>query len=102
MNMENTKDSKTDDPTNNGKEFAPWVLDNIRKSEFAKGFVDRVLGHLRELHQTRAEASAFNKVTRLEHCLQTATLAYQAGEDEEYVGLLRLLSTICSEGAEKG
>ncbi|MFL2771089.1 MAG: HD domain-containing protein [Rhodospirillaceae bacterium] len=83
--MGDKQDSRADDPTDNGKEFAPWVLDNIRKSEFAKGFVDRVLVHLRELHQTRAEGSAFSKVTRLEHCLQTATLAYKAGEDEEYV-----------------
>ena len=75
----------TEDPTNNGTTFAPWVLPSLQKSEFTKAFVDRILAHLKELDKTRAESAAFNKVTRLEHCLQTATLAHQAGEDEEYV-----------------
>ncbi len=73
------------DPTQGGTAFAPWVLPGLQKSEFTKGFVDRILTHLKELDETRAEARGFNKVTRLEHCLQTGTLAHQAGEDEEYV-----------------
>lgn len=77
--------STLEDPTNNGTQFAPWVLPGLQKSEFSKAFVDRILAHLKELDDSRAEAPAFNGVTRLEHCLQTATLAHQAGEDEEYV-----------------
>jgi len=74
-----------DDPTKGGTEFAPWVLPSLRNSAFTKAFVDRILSHLKELDETRADGPAFGRVTRLEHCLQTATLAHQAGEDEEYV-----------------
>ena len=42
---------------------------------------DRVLAHLELL---RGDSGGF-PVTRLEHCLQSATLAAEAGEDEEYV-----------------
>ena len=73
------------DPTRGGTAFAPWVLPGLQKSEFTKGFADRILTHLKELDETCAEARGFNKVTRLEHCLQTGTLAHQAGEGEEYV-----------------
>ena len=73
------------DPTQGGTEFAPWVLPGVQKSEFTKSFVDRILTHLKELNGSCAEAPGFDKVTRLEHCLQTATLAHQGGEDEEYV-----------------
>lgn len=78
-------DPNPDDPTNNGTQFAPWVLPNLQTSEFTKAFVDRILAHLKELDETRAEGPAFGRVTRLEHCLQTATLAHKAREDEEYV-----------------
>lgn len=78
-------DDGGNDPTQGGTAFAPWVLPGLQKSEFTKGFVDRILTHLKELDDSRAEAPGFDKVTRLEHCLQTATLAHQAGEDEEYV-----------------
>ena len=74
-----------DDPTKGGTEFAPWVLERVRKSEFTKGFVDRILDHMKVLDETNAESPAFDKVTRLEHSLQTATLAHKAGEDDEYV-----------------
>lgn len=49
--------------------------------EFAKGHPDRVLDHLRLLD---GDFGGF-KVDRLTHCLQTATLAYRDGKDEEYV-----------------
>jgi predicted HD phosphohydrolase len=83
--MDDSRDMKPDDPTNGGTNFAPWVLPMVRESDFTKAFIDRILSHLKELDATRAEGPGFNKVTRLEHCLQTATLAHQAGEDEEYV-----------------
>ncbi len=75
----------TGDPTQGGTAFAPWVLPMVQKSDFTKAFVDRILAHLSQLDESRAEGPGFNKVTRLEHCLQTATLAHQAGEDAEYV-----------------
>ena len=78
-------DDGSTDPTQGGTAFAPWVLPGLQKSAFTQAFVDRILTHLKELDYSRAEAPAFDKVTRLEHCLQTATLAHQAGEDEEYV-----------------
>ena len=83
--MKDATDQTQDDPTKGGTEFAPWVLPSVRKSDFTKGFVDRIFDHMRELGESRAEARGFNKVTRLEHCLQPATLAHQAGEDDEYV-----------------
>lgn len=83
--MDDSREIQPDDPTHDGTEFAPWVLPLIRKSEFTKGFIDRILKHLRELDDSYAEGPGFNSVTRLVHCLQTATLAHQAGEDEEYV-----------------
>ncbi len=86
--MDDSRDIKADvdDPTKGGTEFAPWVISHVRDSDFSKAFVDRILNHMRELDETRAGAAGpFSKVTRLEHCLQTATLAHQAGEDEEYV-----------------
>jgi predicted HD phosphohydrolase len=42
---------------------------------------DRVIDHLRLL---KGDFSGF-PIDRLDHCLQTATLAHEAGEDEEYV-----------------
>lgn len=44
-------------------------------------FPDQVLAHLRLL----GEDDGGFAVNRLEHCLQTATRAYRAGRDEEYV-----------------
>src|SRR5687768_12824386 len=55
----------------------------IRKEfvEFTHGLPDRVLDHLRLL---AGDFGGF-PVDRLQHSLQTATRAFQAGEDEEYV-----------------
>ena len=50
------------------------------ESEEMKAFPDRVLGWLRTM-----EGSAGYQITRLEHCLQAATRAHRAGEDEETV-----------------
>jgi predicted HD phosphohydrolase len=48
---------------------------------FAKGLPERVLDHLKMLG---GDFGGF-RVDRLTHCLQTATLAYRDGKDEEYV-----------------
>jgi len=45
------------------------------------GLPDRIIAHLLLL---KGDHGGF-PVDRLDHCLQTATLAHQAGEDEEYV-----------------
>ncbi len=49
--------------------------------EFAKGLPDRMLRYLENLGNDCGGL----QITRLEHSLQTATRAHQAGEDEEYV-----------------
>ena len=84
----------TGDPTQGGTAFAPWVLPMVQKSDFTKAFVDRILAHLSQLDESRAEGPGFNKVTRLEHCLQTATLAHQAGEGLEMVFFCTLRNQI--------
>ena len=66
-------------------EFTSSVLPSIQKSNFTKSFIDRILKHLNQLSESRPELEPFNKVNRLEHCLQSATLAYNAGEDDEYI-----------------
>src|SRR6056300_675191 len=48
---------------------------------FAKNLPVRILSHLEEL---RGDFGGF-PIDRLDHCLQTATLAYRDGRDEEYV-----------------
>lgn len=58
-----------------------WAIIGAQFVGFARGLPDRVLAHLRLL----AGDYAGFAVDRLEHSLQTATLAHRAGEDEEYV-----------------
>ncbi|HSG90092.1 MAG TPA: HD domain-containing protein [Pseudomonadales bacterium] len=58
-----------------------WQIIAAHNGEFARGLPDRVLDHLRLL---KGDAGGF-AVDRLEHSLQTATLAENAGKDEEYV-----------------
>ena len=58
-----------------------WGIIAHHNLEFAAGLPDRVLAHLRLLD---GDAGGF-AVDRLEHSLQTATRAYRAGEDDEYV-----------------
>jgi len=48
---------------------------------FARALPDRLIAHLKLLS---GDCGGF-AVDRLEHCLQTATRAFQAGRDEEYV-----------------
>ncbi len=55
------------------------LLTRIENEEI-KTFPDRVLGWLQTMH-----ASSGYRISRLEHCLQAATRAHRAGEDEETV-----------------
>jgi predicted HD phosphohydrolase len=58
-----------------------WQLIWGELERLAQKLPDRLIAHLELL---RGEHGGF-PVDRLEHCLQTATRAYQAGRDEEYV-----------------
>src|SRR4051812_18038819 len=80
------KDSDTpEDPTRNGTQIAPSVIEPIRSQRLFIEMPDRMLGHLKELEDTERLAGQFGRVSRLTHCLQSATLAHRAGESEEYV-----------------
>lgn len=58
-----------------------WQIIGREFGAFARGLPQRVIAHLRLLE---GDCGGF-PVDRLEHCLQTATRAREAGEDEEYV-----------------
>jgi len=58
-----------------------WQLIWGEMESFAQKLPDRLIAHLNLL---RGDYGGF-PVDRLEHCLQTATRAYQAARDEEYV-----------------
>ena len=58
-----------------------WGIINRQSKGFQKGLARRVLAHLELLS---GDYGGF-PVDRLEHSLQTATRAHQAGGDEEYV-----------------
>ena len=58
-----------------------WAIISAHFPDFAGGLADRVLAHLQLL---AGDYGGF-AVDRLTHCLQTATRAHRAGEDEEYV-----------------
>ena len=58
-----------------------WSLINQAMKPFIAELPDRILAHLKML---RGDCGGF-AIDRLDHCLQTATRAAQAGRDEEYV-----------------
>ena len=58
-----------------------WAVIGKRFVEHGQGLADRILAHLRLLD---GDFGGF-AVDRLTHSLQTATRAFRAGEDEEYV-----------------
>jgi predicted HD phosphohydrolase len=58
-----------------------WRLIGGELQRFANKLPDRLIAHLELL---RGDHGGF-PIDRLDHCLQTATRAYQAGRDEEYV-----------------
>lgn len=59
----------------------------FRNAAILKELPDRVVRHLKELDKEEPLQGRFGAVSRFTHCLQTATLAYRAGEDEEYVAI---------------
>jgi predicted HD phosphohydrolase len=73
------------DPTNGGTVIGPQVIAPIRDARLFRELPDRMLAHLRELETTERLPDPFGRVSRLAHCLQSATLAHRAGESEEYV-----------------
>ncbi len=75
----------SDDPTRNGTQIAPQVIAPIRAQRLFIELPDRMLAHLKALDDTERLAGKFGAVSRLTHCLQSATLAHRAGESEEYV-----------------
>jgi predicted HD phosphohydrolase len=58
-----------------------WMAIAACSWAFTRDLPARILAHMQLL---AGDAGGF-AVDRLEHCLQTATRAHQAGEDEEYV-----------------
>jgi predicted HD phosphohydrolase len=58
-----------------------WAIIASANGEFTKALPDRVMDHLRLL---QGDAGGF-AVDRFEHSLQTATRAYRANRDDEYV-----------------
>jgi predicted HD phosphohydrolase len=61
--------------------YDEWQLIGGELERFAKRLPERLIAHLDLL---RGDYGGF-PIDRLEHCLQTATRAFQAGRDEEYV-----------------
>ncbi|WGM39158.1 HD domain-containing protein [Caulobacter sp. NIBR1757] len=58
-----------------------WLNISKAAAEFGRGLPDRLIAHLNLL---KGDCGGF-AIDRLEHSLQTATRAHQAGMDEEYV-----------------
>ena len=58
-----------------------WLNISRAAAEFGRGLPDRIIAHLKLLE---GDCGGF-AIDRLEHSLQTATRAHQAGMDEEYV-----------------
>lgn len=58
-----------------------WNIIVKHAAPFQRDLPNRIISHLKLL---KGDCGGF-PVDRLEHCLQTATRAHQAGEDEEYV-----------------
>lgn len=58
-----------------------WEIIGLQFREYAKDLPKRIISHLKLLD---GDFGGF-PIDRLQHSLQTATLAYKAGENEEYV-----------------
>ncbi len=58
-----------------------WLNISRAAAEFGRGLPERIIAHLKLLE---GDCGGF-AIDRLEHSLQTATRAHQAGMDEEYV-----------------
>ncbi len=72
----NAKFSKMSDST-----ASDWAIIASHAKQFSEGLPDRILQHMALLE---GDFGGF-PIDRLQHCLQTAELAAEAGEDEEYV-----------------
>jgi predicted HD phosphohydrolase len=73
------------DPTNSGTQLTDALIPLFRNAQTMLDLPDRIVKHLKELDNEPPLAGRFGAVSRFKHCLQTATLAYRAGEDDEYV-----------------
>jgi predicted HD phosphohydrolase len=71
-----------------------WAVIGAEYFTFAEALPNRILAHLKLLS---GDYGGF-PVDRLEHSLQTATLAHQAGENEEYVvcGMWYVVCGMCA------
>src|SRR5271155_4903791 len=81
MAMESVKNDRAQFQAMTESTREDWQLIGGELELFAEGLPERLIAHLKLL---RGDYGGF-PVDRLEHCLQTATRAYQAGRDEEYV-----------------
>jgi predicted HD phosphohydrolase len=79
--MEDIKSKRAQFHAMTGSTPEDWQLIGGELEHFAERLPERLVAHLKLL---RGDYGGF-PVDRLEHCLQTATRAYQAGRDEEYV-----------------
>jgi len=83
--MAKAKTLKQSNTAQSGSELSEKLLPSMRNSQWLLDLPRRILNHMDLLCDSRVESPQFNKVTRLQHCLLTATLAHQAGRDDEYV-----------------
>ena len=79
--MEDPRNHRTHFHAMTESTYDDWQLIGGELERFARQLPKRLIAHLKLL---RGDYGGF-PVDRLEHCLQTATRAYQAGRDEEYV-----------------
>jgi predicted HD phosphohydrolase len=70
-----------------GEHLSDKLIPAFRDAAILKELPDRVVKHLKALDDEEPLRGRFGAVSRFTHCLQTATLAHRAGEDEEYVAL---------------
>jgi len=79
--MENIRNDRARFHAMTESTYDEWQLIGGELERFARRLPERLIAHLNLL---RGDYGGF-PVDRLEHCLQTATRAFQAGRDEEYV-----------------
>ena len=79
--MQNATSNRARFNAMNESTYDEWQLIGGELQRVAQRLPERLIAHLELL---RGDCGGF-PVDRLEHCLQTATRAFQAGRDEEYV-----------------
>ena len=75
------------EPSPSAMTLSANLLPALRDAAILKELPDRVVKHLKALDDEEPLKGRFGAVSRFTHCLQTATLAHRAGEDDEYVAL---------------